>query len=99
MNSHIQPMNSIFRNPRSIHPLCVTVHTPFRYHSLFFSSKKIVFISLAGNEQTYIRMKKSFHPACQDIGTTRKFVVYNGSEQFPMADTQRQLACLPFWHY
>ncbi len=41
-------------------------------------------------------LKKSFHQACQDIGATRKFVVYNGSEQFPMADNTEAIGLLTF---
>ncbi len=30
-------------------------------------------------------LTKGFHSACEDIAATRKFVVYSGSERFPMA--------------
>src|SRR5690606_20347053 len=41
-------------------------------------------------------IKKSCHQACKDIGAIKKFVLYNGSEQFPMSDNTEAIGLLSF---
>lgn len=41
-------------------------------------------------------VKKSFHDACRDVGATKKFVLYNGSEQFPLANDTEAIGLIGF---
>lgn len=41
-------------------------------------------------------IKKSFHTACEDIGATHKFVVYPGTERFPMSENTEAIGMIEF---
>ena len=41
-------------------------------------------------------LTKGFHTACEDIQATHKFVVYSGSERFPMADNTEAIGLIDF---
>ena len=41
-------------------------------------------------------VKKNFHDACRDIHATKKFVLYNGSEQFPLANDTEAIGLIGF---
>lgn len=41
-------------------------------------------------------IKRSFHDASSDIGATKKFVVYNGAEQFPLSSDTEAIGLVGF---
>ena len=41
-------------------------------------------------------LKPSFHKACEDIGALKKYVLYNGLEQFPMGNDTEAIGLIPF---
>ena len=41
-------------------------------------------------------IKKSFHTVCEDVGATHKFVVYSGTERFPMAENTEAIGLIEF---
>ncbi len=41
-------------------------------------------------------IKKTFHNACEDIGATRKFVIYSGKERFPMGEGTEAIGLIEF---
>ncbi|GAA0553718.1 ATP-binding protein [Chitinophaga japonensis] len=41
-------------------------------------------------------IRKTFHTACEDIGATRKFVVYSGMERFPMPEKTEAIGLIDF---
>ena len=41
-------------------------------------------------------LKKGFYSACEDIGATNKFVVYSGTERFPMAEGVEAIGLIEF---
>jgi len=41
-------------------------------------------------------IKKGFHVACEDIKATHKYVVYSGSERFPMAGSTEAIGLIEF---
>ena len=42
------------------------------------------------------KVKATFHTACADVGATRKFVVYSGTERFPIADNTEAIGIVEF---
>ncbi|MEX2601474.1 MAG: DUF4143 domain-containing protein, partial [Balneolaceae bacterium] len=41
-------------------------------------------------------LKKPFHTACADVGATKKFVVYSGSERFPITGDTDAIGLMEF---
>ncbi|PRD46933.1 ATP-binding protein [Sphingobacterium haloxyli] len=41
-------------------------------------------------------IKKTFHQACEDINANKKFVIYNGSEQFPITNDTEAIGLTAF---
>jgi predicted AAA+ superfamily ATPase len=41
-------------------------------------------------------LKKGFHSACEDIDATHKFVIYSGTERFPMAGGAEAIGLIEF---
>lgn len=41
-------------------------------------------------------LSKAFHTACEDVGATRKFVVYAGTEPFPMSGNTEAIGLIGF---
>jgi predicted AAA+ superfamily ATPase len=41
-------------------------------------------------------LKKGFHSACEDIEATRKFIVYSGTERFPIAGDTEAIGLIEF---
>ena len=42
------------------------------------------------------KLTKGFHNACEDIKASKKFVVYSGSERFPMAGNTEAIGLIEF---
>lgn len=41
-------------------------------------------------------LSKGFHTACEDIGATQKFVIYSGTERFPMSERTEAIGLVEF---
>jgi len=41
-------------------------------------------------------LSKGFHDACEDIGATQKFVIYSGTERFPMSERTEAIGLIEF---
>jgi len=41
-------------------------------------------------------LSKGFHTACGDIGATKKFVIYSGTERFPMSEKTEAIGLIEF---
>ncbi|MDR4517276.1 MAG: ATP-binding protein [Nitrosomonas sp.] len=43
-----------------------------------------------------LKVKAAFHTACADIGATKKFIVYSGTERFPVAENTEAVGIVEF---
>jgi len=41
-------------------------------------------------------LSKGFHTACEDVGATKKFVIYSGTERFPMSERTEAIGLIEF---
>ena len=86
--------------------IIVTLSSKWRYSYYRTTSQTEIDLVLEGPDQQIwaIEIKRSsaptlssgFHTACDDIKATRKFVVYSGTESFPMAGGTEAIGLIEF---